>query len=385
VTTRPRIPQLEVLRLVPMVGVVATHSLMFTQPAQSLGSNAALIFLHANREIFFFVSAFVLVYSSGALSGAAAATRFWRRRYLLVLVPYLAWTLIYWVQVGGLPWPPGPALQQLLVNLTSGWFHLYFLLVTMQLYLAFPLLAWLIRRTAGHHGALLGASLVLQLVFTGLMQYGWGLAPGWLQGWLGQAQIEATTYQLYFVAGGLTAAHLPGLTAWLRSHRRASLLGAAAAAIGVYVTFALNVRFGRSVQGAANVFQPAVILAVAAALVLIFWAADALATRLPAEGRTWRAVRVASRASFGVYLGHMVALQLLLLTPAAAAIGVDALPAPLRALAVMAIVLGLTLAGVLAVQLTPLSGVLTGRRRVAAPPRLGGTHSTPLVAMEVQT
>jgi peptidoglycan/LPS O-acetylase OafA/YrhL len=367
VQPRPRIPHLEVLRLVPMLGVVATHSLMFTQPAESLGSNGVLIFLHANREIFFFVSAFVLVYSSGALSGRAAVARFWRRRYPLVLVPYLAWTFIYWIPVGGLPWPPGPALRQLVVNLTTGWFHLYFLLVTMQLYLAFPLLAWLIRRTAGHHRLLLALSLTVQLAFTALMQYAWGWAPGWLQGWLGQAQIEATSYQLYFIAGGLAATHMPEVLAWLHAHRRASLLGALAAAAAVCAVYGLNVRFGRTVQGAANVFQPAVALAVAAGLVFLFWAADALATRLPADGRTWRALLTASRASFGVYLGHMVVLQLLVLTPAAAVIGVAGLPAPLRALAVLIIVFGVTLAAVLLVQATPLSAILTGRSQVRTP------------------
>lgn len=364
---RPRIPHLEVLRLVPMVGVVATHTLMFTQPAESLGSNGVLIFLHANREMFFFVSAFVLVYSSSELSGRAEVTRFWRRRYPLVLVPYLAWTFIYWLQVGGLPWPRGQALQQLVVNLTTGWFHLYFLLVTMQLYLAFPLLAWLIRRTAGHHWLLLVGSLTMQMAVTALMQYAWGWVPGWFQGWLGQAQIEGTSYQLYFIAGGLAAAHVAEVIAWLQSHRRASLLGAVAAVAAVCLTYGLNVRFGRTVQGAANVFQPAVTLAVAAGLVFLFWAADALATRYPADGRTWRAVLTVSRASFGVYLGHMVVLQLLVLTPAAAMIGVAGLPAPLRAIAVLTIVLAITLAAVLLVQTTPLSAALTGRRRVRAP------------------
>jgi peptidoglycan/LPS O-acetylase OafA/YrhL len=364
---RPRVPHLEVLRLVPMVGVVATHTLMFTQPAASTVSNAALMFLHANREIFFFVSAFVLVYSSGAVGGRPPEAGFWRRRYPLVAAPYLAWTLLYWVPVAGLPSPSGSSLYQLLVNLTTGWFHLYFLLVTMQLYLVFPLLAWLIRRTSGHHRLLLAGSLSIQIGFTGLMQYASGAEPGWLQSWLEQAQVEATSYQLYFLAGGLAAAHLPDVLRWLHSHRRASLLAAAAAAAAVSTNYALNLRFGQTAQAAANVFQPAVTLAVAAGLVLLFWAADALVNRLPADGRAWRALLSTSRASFGVYLGHMVALQLLLLTPLAATLGVSGLPAALRALVVLTIVLGVTIPAVLALQLTPFSAVLSGRRRSRAP------------------
>lgn len=364
---RPRVPHLEVLRLVPMVGVVATHTLMFTQPAASTVSNAALMFLHANREIFFFVSAFVLVYSSGAVGRRQTVAGFWRRRYPLVAAPYLAWTLLYWLPVAGLPSPSSSSLNQLLVNLTTGWFHLYFLLVTMQLYLVFPLLAWLIRRTSGHHGLLLAGSLSMQIAFTALMQYASGAEPGWLRLWLDQAQVVATSYQLYFLAGGLAAAHLPEVLRWLHSHRRVSLLAAAAAAAAVAANYALNLDLGQTAQAAANVFQPAVTLAVAAGLVLLFWAADALVNRLPADGRAWRALLSTSRTSFGVYLGHMVPLQVLLLTPLAATMGVSRLPAPLRALAVLTIVLGVTIPAVLVVQHTPLSAVVSGRRRSRAP------------------
>jgi hypothetical protein len=62
----------------------------------------------------------------------------------------------------------------------------------------------------------------------------------------------------------------------------------------------------------------------------------------------------------------MIPLQLLLLTPLAATVGVVGLPAPLRALAVLTVVLGVTLPAVLVLQMTPLSAILTGRRRTRA-------------------
>jgi peptidoglycan/LPS O-acetylase OafA/YrhL len=364
------VAHVDVLRLLPMVGVVATHVLIFTQPPESTGSNAALMFLHANREVFFFVSAFVLFYASGAASTPLSARDFWRRRYPLVVLPYLAWTLVYWLQTSGwVPWPPGPALRQLGVDVATGWFHLYFLLVTMQLYLVFPLLARLVRRTRGRHGWLLAASLLLQLGTTAVMQYQWGWIPGWLQPWFQGAQTEATSYQLYFVLGALAAAHLAEVVAWLRAHRAASLLGAGLAAAAAAGAYLLNLRLGESPEAAAGVFQPAVALAVGAALVGLFWVGEVLAGRLPPAGRVWRGLRSASRASFGVYLGHMLPLQLLLLTPLASLTSVGGLPAPLRALAALAIVLGTTFAGILALQRTPLSLLLTGRRRERGPGR----------------
>jgi surface polysaccharide O-acyltransferase-like enzyme len=95
--------------------------------------------------------------------------------------------------------------------------------------------------------------------------------------------------------------------------------------------------------------------------------ADHLVRRRPPEGRLWRGVRTASRASFGVYLAHMLPLQLLLLTPLAALAGLSALPLPIQAPVVLAVVLAATAALVAALQRTALSVVLTGRPRRARP------------------
>ncbi len=56
--------------------------------------------------------------------------------------------------------------------LGTAWYHLYFLLVSMQIYLVFPLILWLVRKTAGHHGVLLAISAVIQLALTSWLMYG---------------------------------------------------------------------------------------------------------------------------------------------------------------------------------------------------------------------
>jgi peptidoglycan/LPS O-acetylase OafA/YrhL len=374
--------QVDLIRIVPMIGVVATHTLIFTQPANSAGANAVLMVLHANREVFFFVTAFVLFLST-MHRRAEPLGQFWRRRYPLVVVPYLAWTFIYWLQTQSwVPWPPAPALKLLWEDLSLGWFHLYFLLVTMQLYAAFPLLVWLIRRTRGRHWRLLVISAAIQVAFTALYQYGQALQPGWLMWWFSYAQVELTSYQLYFIMGALAADHLEECLDWIRAHGRAALaivLGTAAASQGWY---ALNLALGESPEVASGVFQPAALLVVVAALVGLAMLADRLARTHPADGRLWRTVRVGARTSFGVYLAHMLPLQLLLLTPIAAAIGLKALPLPLQAPAVLAIVLAATFCLVLALQRTRLAVPLTGRpgrggRRWASAPTAAATNASP--------
>ncbi|HXM56800.1 MAG TPA: acyltransferase [Candidatus Dormibacteraeota bacterium] len=355
--------QIDLIRIVPMIGVVAVHALIFTQPTASPGSNAVLMILHANREVFFFVTAFVLFLAAARRSGNEPLLRFWRRRYPFVVAPYLAWTAIYWLQTQNwAPWPPGPALTLLGVDLALGWFHLYFLLVTMQLYAVFPLLAWLVRRTRGRHWWLLGASLAVQVAFTALFQYGSSFTPGWLQTWFAYAQVQLTSYQLYFVMGALAADHLDECLAWIRRHGRAALLAVVGATAVAEAWYGLNQAVGETADQAAGVFQPAAILVAVAALVGLALAADWLALAFPNDGLVWRTVRRAARTSFGVYLGHMLPLQLLLLTPLATLIGLHALPLPLLGVAVLAIVLGATFAMVVALQRTRLSVVLTGRQ-----------------------
>jgi peptidoglycan/LPS O-acetylase OafA/YrhL len=354
--------QVDLVRIVPMIGVVSVHTLIFTQPADSIGANALLMLLHANREIFFFITAFLLFHSTRDRD--LTPHQFWRRRYPLVVAPYLAWTLIYWVQTeNGRPWPAGPALSLLWTDLSLGWFHLYFLLVTMQLYLVFPVLRWLIIRTRGHHRWLLAVSVAVQIAFMAAYEYGGPLVPGLLQLVFAYAQVELTSYQLAFIAGVLAADHVAECLEWMRRHGRLLLGLVAGGVVAAELVYTAGLAAHWLPPHAADVFQPGALLGVTAALIGLFLLADQVVHAYPQDGRLWRGLRAAARASFGVYLGHMLPLQLLLLTPAAALIGLIALPLPLRALAVLGIVLAVTFGMVLALQRTPLSLVLTGRPR----------------------
>src|SRR5262249_27821974 len=128
-----------------------------------------LMLLHFTREAFFALTAFVLVYR---YRDRLRIVPFWRRRFLLVGVPYVIWSAIY-TGLGLIttPLPPTAALIQLGCNLITGaaCYHLYFLVVTMQFYLLFPLFLWLLRVTRGWHGWLLALGAVLQVAIdTGL-------------------------------------------------------------------------------------------------------------------------------------------------------------------------------------------------------------------------
>jgi peptidoglycan/LPS O-acetylase OafA/YrhL len=282
-----------------------------------------------------------------------------RRRLTLVGVPYLAWTAIYLV-VGwatgqrATPWAgAGPA-----VLTGTAWYHLYFLLVTLQFYLVLPAFRWLLRATRRHPWLLLAASTAVAVALTGWLHYGHASGP-----YPRYAAQLLPTYELLFVVGGVAALHLDAVLGWLRAHRRAVLAGTLLGAVAMEVLYYGSVAAGVRPDTASDAVQPA----------LQLWAV-LLTAGLFAAATTWtdagtpglRQVDRSSDLSFGVYLVHPLLITGLLLLPFAAAP-----PAAVTA----GVVTVLALAGSLLVaeitRRTPASLPLTGRphRRTSAPSR----------------
>ena len=357
----PHLWQVDVLRLAPMLGMIAVHVLLFTAPASSRWSGAAVIVLHVSREIFFFISAFVLTYAMSADRYAFRVPAFWRRRYPVVAAPYLAWTLLYWALLTVLGWPRHVDVRGLGVDLLTGWFHLYFLLVTMQLYASYPLLAWLVRRLRRHPWALLGSSAAVQLALTALLQYRPDLIPSGVLGFFLYAPIELTSYQFYFVAGAVAAAHLDVCVRFVRRHWRGLRQTLVFVLLGAEACYLVNLHLGQPPPQASGVFQPVVLPLVLAALTGIWMLAERLRGWFPPRTLAWRRMKIAADHSFAVFLAHAVLLIAVLQPRVDRVLGLNDLPWP--TLAAVRFVLVLTGAALLVALLrwTPLSWVLTGR------------------------
>lgn len=366
----PHLWQVDVVRLAPMLGMIAVHVLLFTAPASSRWSGAALIVLHVSREIFFFISAFVLTYALSADRHPFGVKAFWRRRYPVVAAPYVAWTLVYWALLTALGWPRHVDVRGLGVDLLTGWFHLYFLLVTMQLYAVYPLLAWVVRRLRHHPWALLAASGAVQLGLTALLQYRPDLIPSGILGFFLYAPIELTSYQFYFVAGAVAAANLDACVRFIRRHWRGLRQAIVFVLLGAEACYLVNLHLGQSPPQASGVFQPVVLPLVLAALAGTWMLAERLRDWFPARSVAWRRIRIAADHSFAVFLAHAVLLVVVLQPGVDRVLGLGDLPWP--TLAAVRFVLVLTGAALLVAVLrwTPLSRVLTGRPSRLRPSRL---------------
>src|SRR5580704_16141340 len=134
---RRRLDQVDAMRPIKQAGVISTHSILYFAPAAAtVGSNAALLLFHVSREGFFFISACMLTYAYSGLSlrDGTGLGRFYRRRIVAVVIPYLCWTVIYFFYL--MPTSHYRSVSSAFSHLAwmteIGYDQLYFLLVIMQ-------------------------------------------------------------------------------------------------------------------------------------------------------------------------------------------------------------------------------------------------------------
>jgi peptidoglycan/LPS O-acetylase OafA/YrhL len=241
---RPRLTHVDAMRPVKQLGVVSTHSLQWLAPAANIGAGAGLMLTHVTRFAFMFISAAMLVYAYPVVARGGWRT-FWRRRLVAVVLPYVAWTVIYFalgiVQSGQVGSIAGDA-ERLGSLLLTGYDQLYFLVVLMQFYLLYPAFLWLVRRTERHHWRLLGLSLTVQVVLFWLAHE--QDLPAWMLG--KGATRELWNYELFVIFGAVMAWHYRTVHAWLCRHWRPLLV---AAVVAVTVGEAWYVLAARGVPG----------------------------------------------------------------------------------------------------------------------------------------
>jgi peptidoglycan/LPS O-acetylase OafA/YrhL len=356
-----RLADVDLVRLLTFVAVVGVHSTGATFALQSVAGNAVLTLLHFTREAFFFLTTLVLTHTYRRRP--LLVREFWPRRFHLVGVPYAVWTVAYAspdvlrVARAG---RPGAAVQRLGYDLISGnaWYHLYFLLVTLQVYLLFPALLALVRRTAGHHGILLAASAGIQVLI--LVEIIFERPPPHCVLLWRYAHVIFLTYEFWIVAGAVAALHADAVRGWLSRHFGLSLLIGLAGAAAAEAWYCLARWRGQAPFTASSVFAPIMVVWGSAVIILLF----GLGARWATGHRPARAEALVNRGSdisFGVYLVHPAILAgVVALVP-------DAVPAPLSTLLVLTVTVVASAVVVDMSRSTALSLAVAGRprRRVA--------------------
>jgi peptidoglycan/LPS O-acetylase OafA/YrhL len=354
---RRRLDQVDAMRPMKQVGVIGTHVLTFFVPAAaSVSTNAVMLLTHFSREGFFFISACMLTYAYMDL-GRDGLRRFYGRRFVAVTVPYLCWTVIYFLYL--LPSAhyanAAAALENFAKEIATGYFQLYFLLIIMQFYLVFPLFIVFLRRTRHHHGAVVVIVALGHVALMTLMH--WTIVPVLRTGWIR----EFTPYAFYLITGSIAAFHLDAVNDWLVRHARLVIALTVAAALCAEAVYFLAEKGVTTALGAGNdPFQPSVIPFDVGAIACLYLLGVALMK--PGRSRRLRAaVRIGSDNSYGVYLSQMLFITALTWAGWARLDSVVWWPLLCLVTVVIVFLAGVALTSLLA--RTPLAVPLTGRQR----------------------
>ncbi len=360
---RRHLHEVDLFRLLTFACVIGVHVLSAATTADNVGSNGGQLLLHFTREAFFTLTGFVLTFQ--ALRRPQRVPAFWRKRIPLVLTPYLAWTVVYSLLAVGTrpPGTPAPTVAQELTvigwNALEGtaWYHLYFLLVTLQLYLVFPALVAGLRRcsAAGHVVVLVGA-LVVQVVVADLLDAPPAGPVGVVLAAHGYALLPA--YLLYPVVGAVAALHLDQVQAVVLRCRWAIAGLVVVGIVVAEVLYVLAVHGGTPPAVAAAVFEPTTIAWFLVAVLGLYTLSLVVTAGWRPGGPARRALAYASDRSFGIFLAHPLVLAGLL------SISAGWGPAVGSGVTLGALYLGTVVGSVLVADVLrrlPVSAALTGR------------------------
>ncbi|HEY5245219.1 MAG TPA: acyltransferase [Acidimicrobiales bacterium] len=360
--------QFDLYRSIAFVGVVAQHSVLWPVAGNAQFGWGSVMILHATRELFFFLSAFVAYYAQATRPRGIGSL--WYRRLSQIVVPFLAWTVIYWTYTLIAHAQAMGAWGSFAHDLWWGYYQLYYAVVLIQFYVLLPLLVWLVRVTRRYHWWVLGVSAVLQLAMMVVTHYfSWHTG---VAGTIRHYDFNLTTsrvivgYQLYLILGLLAADHADDVQRFVARWHRAIVAGAAGIGgltIGYYV---IGLALHQAPGHASDLYQPVAVVWFVAAIAGLYalgwiWANRSAGRTVPS--RADRLFTWGSDVSGGFYFSHILVLQLVLtgLTAAGLEIATSSwwvttivlFPATLLGTAILVTV----------VRWTPLRFVLTGPDR----------------------
>lgn len=316
---RDHIYELDPIRGLTAVGVVGVHVTAFSifllhTPLGVELQYGVVSALHFTREIFISITAFLMVYVYG--NRPFPIKKFWRKRGVGVFIPYAVWSLVYtWLNfphASPLLWLGTLAFNILFGNAS---FQLYYILLTLELYLALPwILPWL-ARLGRHPWRLLLASGAVQVVLLALAYHFVEVTP-FAQTPFGNFLVNLQDrflplYQFYIVVGGLGAMYRTQVQSWVLRHGKlvlAGFVGGLALLWGALV-WQVNVQH-QPAQYGADVFQPVMVFYAVGVAAFAYWRASVWARRrFPAKPWGYGFWHLLSDASFGVYLMHPLLLN----------------------------------------------------------------------------
>ncbi|WP_434642498.1 acyltransferase [Thermoanaerobacterium thermosaccharolyticum] len=173
--TKSRIDEIDVLKGISIIAVLIIHTTGIAVSDLDKSSLSYIVFAVLNRFLQFAVPAFIFASSMLLMYNYSDGDNwklFYKKRFKNVLLPYIVWTMIYGIYLYVIYNEP---LKSILTveNLFFGgmFYHLYFIVIIVQLYVLFPVLLYIYKLINKNRYTILMSIVIFQIADIFLFKY----------------------------------------------------------------------------------------------------------------------------------------------------------------------------------------------------------------------
>lgn len=319
---RPYLYEVDLMRIFFIFGVLLNHTTT-TFAAQMANSgwphlllNSTHLMIHFTRMGFMFMTGLVLTLNYYHRNSWSS---FFKKRFAGSGWPYLLWNLVLMVfatllLLPGFSWANFGSTY-LSAILHGDQFYMYYILVTLQLYLLFPLIVKLFKHWSHTHNRILLISFLIQLGLMFAIKYGLPHVDrsNWLW-WFRAYGVNVFTYQFYFIFGAYTSLHYQEVNNFIQCHIKPITAVTLTLGLGTIAYYAWNRGIlGLTHTAAVSPHQPYMLVYDSLMIVFVFWIGKCYAYWRQHGIWNWfeKFVRNGAKVSFGIYLDQTIGLTIL--------------------------------------------------------------------------
>jgi peptidoglycan/LPS O-acetylase OafA/YrhL len=302
--SRPKIPEIDIVRAIAIIAVLLIHG---TSGATQLplGTGSQAVFFMLNKislftvPLFIWISGVVLFYTYYDRWEPGMSRVFWTKRLRRILIPYVLWSLFYYLYNqfifhGKISFDTLHLIKLLLSGNAS--YHLYYMVIIVQFYLLFPFMITAARSCHWFRQGLIPFGIGIQAAAYCFHHWVYPL-PEYTSLFL--------SYSALFAFGAFVGIHYAEIVSWFNSYKKwiwSTLLLAGFTFVGMLF---LNQYGLISIEN--TWFELALLVyCMTIPLCCIHWAKE----RLASGSRIGAAFSSLGAASFGIYLVHPSLLTL---------------------------------------------------------------------------
>ncbi|AIY06322.1 acyltransferase [Planococcus sp. PAMC 21323] len=221
--TRKHLDEVQYARVIALLGVFAVHSSSTGLVSSMPGSLPFTIYNFFNiagkfgTPVFFFLSSFVLFYTYYPRKLTVGLfAKFYKKRLLYILVPYVVFSMFYFLLKAYLYQnytDTSHMFREFLIDLATGkaHSHLYFVFVSVQFYLMFPIILYLFQKFSAirKYAILIGF----------IIQWAWVLINSFYLQVPAKGSVALSYFWFYFF-GAFLGVYYEKVAAWIGNWRK---------------------------------------------------------------------------------------------------------------------------------------------------------------------